>query len=68
MTLHAATAKQGHRYRLGDKDVLAMQSGLVVTVREIDQAQAYPLGGELTVKASWLTPLPMVYFGNEVPK
>ena len=68
MTEHAAIAKQGHRYRYGDKDVLAMQSGLVVTVREIDQTQAYPLGSEITVKASWLAPLPMAYFHGETPK
>lgn len=66
--MHAHTARQGHRYRLGDIDVLAMQSGHVVTVREINQAEPWPLGEIITVKASWLQPLPMVYFKNEVPK
>lgn len=66
--MHAHTAHQGHRYRLGDIDVLAMQSGHVVTVREIDHGEAYPLGPAITVKASWLQPLPMVYFKNEVPR
>ncbi len=65
---NAATAKQGHKYQLGDKPVLAMQSGVVVEVREIDHTEAYPLGAPINVKASWLTPLPMKYFNNEVPK
>lgn len=67
MTEHA-TAQQGHRYQFDGKDVLAMQSGVVVQVREIDQTEAYPLGKAITVKASWLTPLPMKYFHNEVPQ
>jgi len=64
---HAATAQQGHRYELGDKPVLAMQSGHVVIVREINPDDAYPLGRSLTVKASWLKPLPMVYFHGQTP-
>lgn len=67
MTEHAAKAQQGHRYRLGEKDVLAMQSGVVVQVREIDQTEAYPLGKAITVKASWLKPLPMRYHGDQIP-
>jgi hypothetical protein len=67
MTLHAHTARQGHRYAMGDRHVLAMDSGQVVTVRPIDHAEPYPLGAAVTVKASWLKPLPMVYFKNEVP-
>lgn len=66
--IHAQTAQQGHKYQLGDKPVLAMQSGLVVEVREIDHAEPYPLGRAITVKASWLQPLPMVYHGGEIPK
>ena len=66
--IHAHTAQQGHRYELGDKQVLAMQSGVVVNVREIDLREAYPLGQSITVKASWLKPSPMVYFKGEVPK
>ena len=65
--MHAHTAKQGHRYRLGDRSVLAMESGIVVIVREIDHKEPYPLGKEITVKASWLQPEPMVYHGGEVP-
>lgn len=67
MNQHAAIAKQGHRYRLGDKDVLAMQTGLVVIVRPIDMSEPYPLGPPITVKASWLTPVGMVAFNGEVP-
>ena len=65
---HAAIAQQGHKYQLGKKPVLAMQTGLVVEVREIDANEAYPLGSPITVKASWLTPLPMKYFHGEAPK
>jgi hypothetical protein len=68
VTQHAAIARQGHKYQLGEKQVIAMQTGLVVSVREIDHAEPYPLGRSITVKASWLTPLPMVYYGNEIPK
>ena len=64
---HAHHATQGHKYRLGDREVLAMQSGAVVTVREIDHAEPYPLGRAETVKASWLQPMGMVYFHGEVP-
>lgn len=64
---HAHEAKQGHRYRLGEKSVLAMQTGYVVEVREIDMAEVYPLVRPKTVKASWLQPEPMVYHGGEIP-
>jgi hypothetical protein len=67
MSHHAATATQGHRYMLGNRHVIAMQSGHVVTVRPIED-EAYPLGKEVTVKASWLQPAPMVYFHGEIPK
>ncbi len=65
---HAHIARQGHRYELGDKQVLAMGSGVVIVVREIDQREAYPLGLPIVVKASWLKPLPMVYFHGEIPR
>ena len=67
MTQHATVAQQGHRYQFDGKDVLAMQSGVVVQVREIDQTEAYPLGKAITVKASWLKPLPMRYHGGQIP-
>jgi len=66
--MHAAIAKQGHRYRLGERSVLAMQSGHVVQVRPIQVDEAYPLGPSITVKASWLQPEPMKYFHGETPK
>lgn len=64
--MHAATAHQGHRYRYGTKSVIAMQSGIVVQVRELDLAEPYPLGAPITVKASWLQPEPMKYFHGQV--
>lgn len=67
MTERATVAQQGHKYQLGDRQVLAMQSGVVVQVREIDQTEAYPLGKAITVKASWLKPLPMKYHGGQIP-
>ena len=67
MTQHAAIAQQGHRYKYGETSVIAMQSGVVVLVRPIDQDEPYPLGKTITVKASWLQPEPMAYFRGEVP-
>lgn len=66
--MHAQIAKQGHRYKLGEKSVLAMQTGYVVQVREIDYSEVYPLVRPVTVKASWLQPEPMVYHGGEIPQ
>jgi hypothetical protein len=65
MTCHAQKAQQGHLYKFNGQDVLAMESGVVVKVRELDQTEPYPLGKSWTVKASWLTPLPMRYFHGE---
>lgn len=64
--MHAAIAHQGHRYALGAKSVIAMQSGVVVQVRELDLSEPYPLGVPITVKASWLKPEPMKYFHGQV--
>lgn len=63
--IHCQTAKQGHVYRLGEQGVISMENGIVVRVRELNRAEAYPLGKEMTVKASWLQPLPMVYFHGQ---
>ena len=68
MTQHAHHATQGHRYRLGDREVLSMESGHVVVVREINHAEPYPLGSQITVKASWLQPMAMTYFHGQVPE
>jgi len=67
MNTHAAIARQGHKYKYGEHEVIAMSTGVVVEVRPIDFGEAYPLGWPITVKASWLTPLPMKYFGGSVP-
>lgn len=66
--IHAHTATQGHRYALGDRQVIAMESGAVVTVRPINESEPYPLGESITVKASWLQPVGMKYFHGELPK
>lgn len=59
-------AQQGHRYRLGERSVLAMKSGEVIEVREIND-EAYPLGRAVTVKAEWLKAEPMKYFHGQTP-
>ena len=64
---HIFEAKQGHKYKYGTIEVIAMHSGSVVEVRPILKDQAYPLGGSIVVKASWLQPLPMSYFHGEIP-
>ena len=66
--IHAAKAKQGCKYLFGDKEVISMESGVVVRVRPIDHSEPYPLGRDITVKASWLQPLPMKYHGGDVPQ
>lgn len=65
--IHAATAKQGRKYKFGDKEVISMGPGVVVRVRPIDHSEPYPLGEDITVKASWLQPLAMKYHGGEIP-
>lgn len=67
MTQHAAKAHQGHLYKYGESKVIAMQSGVVVEVREVNDDEPCPLGKASTVKASWLTPLPMRYYHGETP-
>jgi len=63
---HAQKAQQGHKYQYGELTVIAMEPGITARVREIDPVTQW-LGREHTVKASWLKPLPMVYYGGEVP-
>ena len=63
------TARQGHRYRHKGRDVLAMQSGDTVRVREITPDDVWQQLGEAEwVPAAELVPLPMVYFHGQVPK
>lgn len=64
---HAEIAQQGHKYALGEQEVIALQTGYVVSVRPIID-EPYPLGSKITVKASWLKPLPMKYFHGQTPK
>jgi hypothetical protein len=59
-------ARQGHLYKHFGIRVLAMESGERVKVREVI-TDAYFLGPEFIARAEWLQPLPMKYFGNEVP-
>lgn len=60
--------QQGHRYRdLNGNDVLALESGKVVPVRRIEPGNPW-LGHKYEARASWLTPLPMVYFHGDTPK
>jgi hypothetical protein len=61
-------AQQGHKYQFGGMTVIAMQSGSVVEVRELDHTQAYPVGKAVSVEATWLRPLPMSYFHGETPQ
>lgn len=66
MTCIAWQAKQGHTYLLNGVKVLALESGEVVRVSEIDHTRQWPLLDSIVAYAKDLTPLPMVYFNNEV--
>ena len=63
---HIENAKQGHLYTLDGREVLAMQSGYIVIVRELNRDEPYPLGKMMTVKAIWLVPKGMVYLHGQV--
>jgi len=62
------TATQSHKYR--DKrtgcTVMAMESGDVVRVRELALDEPR-LGRAYVAAAEWLEPLPMKYYGGQVP-
>ena len=60
-------ATQGHRYKLFDTEVLALESGNFVRVARIDRSKPWPLTEERQVYANVLTPMPMVYFAGQVP-
>jgi hypothetical protein len=64
-----AIAKQGHRYRVGAVEVLAMESGPSVRVRPIVATDygTTELGPALNVPAQFLTAQPMRYFHGVVP-
>jgi hypothetical protein len=63
-------AQQGHRYRLyWGGDVLAMESGELVNVREIVKTpEGESLMPPMRVCTVWLEPLPMSYFHGDLPK
>lgn len=61
-------AKQGHTYMLNGVKVLAIESGDVVKVCEIDEQKQWPLLEAATVNSDQLTPLPMTYFHGDTPK
>lgn len=58
---------QGHRYRLGLMEVLALESGEFVAVREIRPQDPGGLGPKFHVPARALEPLPMKYHGDQIP-
>jgi len=61
------TAKQGHRYDLFGKECLALESGEFVRIAMIDRTNLWPLTDEKQVYATFLAPMPMVYFHGQVP-
>lgn len=61
-------AKQVHTYLLSGVKVLAIESGSVVKVCEIDDTKQWPLLDAITANASDLVPLPMTYFHGYTPK
>lgn len=62
-------AKQGHIYlhRFTGKRVLALQSGQNIDALELDVRAPNGVSARLTVQAVHLEPLPMTYFGGQVP-
>ena len=59
--------QQGHRYRHGDKEVLALESGRAAKVAEIEPGDLW-LGRKYGARSEWLQALPMRYFHGEVPR
>lgn len=62
-----ARATAGHLYCHSGRRVIAMETGAVVRVREIDAAEPLGVGCAYTVNSTWLHPLPMRYFGGQSP-
>lgn len=58
-------ARQGHAYMHMGRRVISLESGEVVRVAEVRSPW---LGEPYRVRASWLKPMPMVYFHGEVPR
>lgn len=65
----ARKATQGHAYMLGDKKVLAMESGVFVRVAEIhEDDEQWPLGRGFRAWSAQLKPAPMRYFHGQTPR
>lgn len=68
----AKRAEQGHAYLYGqctgEVRVIALESGAgTVRVREIDEREPLGIGRAYVVRADWLRPVPLKYFGGRVP-
>jgi hypothetical protein len=61
-------AKQGHKYRWNGMEVLAMESGPYPECQQLTGDYGWPLRALGRIDAEKLQPLPMKYFGNEVPQ
>lgn len=64
-------ALQGHTYRHvpTGRTVMAMENGSDLHVREVNLQHPWPLSSSrVLVSAEQLEPLPMTYFGGEVPQ
>ena len=60
------TARQGHRYHLNGKNVLALESGLKVKVLYFDPAE--PWNHKVSKAfATQLIPQPMRYYHGQIP-
>jgi hypothetical protein len=60
-------AQQGHLYRWRGVDVIALETGSLVDVREIDPDAPLWIGRKEEAIADALTPLPMKYFHGQIP-
>lgn len=58
---------KGDKYRLGLMEVMALEDGEFVAVREIRPQDPGGLGPKFHVSARALEPLPMKYYGGQIP-
>ena len=65
LTSERKTARQGHRYTLGQLSVMAMENGERVEVAEIGPMW---LGARHTVEARDLVAQPMAYYHGQIPQ
>lgn len=63
----AKIAKQGHRYRWRENDVLALETGARVKILVLDQAGPW-CDYTTFANASELIPQPMAYFSDQTPQ